>query len=99
MRSLYPRRFTGVHKIDITRENEIKLQIVLAALLILGFIFLVKLPVKTETQDEPIDGWSNLCFWKTIQPGQGITENGPGEFDYTLIVTPQGIDVYMPCHE
>lgn len=41
--------------------------------------------------------WDQLCYVKTLQPGQGISESGPGEYEYTLIMTVNGIDVYVPC--
>ena len=37
------------------------------------------------------------CLLKTIQPGQSITEGGPGNYNYQLISTSKGIDVYVKC--
>lgn len=81
----------------MTKKNEL----ILVATGTIGLILFVLAIAFFTSKEEPqqaIDGWENLCYWKTIQPGQGITENGPGSYEYTLIMTTNGIDVYLPCN-
>lgn len=83
----------------MTKIKEASLVGVLLIALILFMIFIASVVSdKKETANQPMNGWDNLCYWKTIHPGEGITENGPGEFEYTLIMTANGIDVYLPCN-
>jgi len=38
-----------------------------------------------------------LCFVKTIQPGESFGESKPGTYEYHLINTRKGIEVYKKC--
>ena len=82
----------------MTKKNEFILVGLSFACLILFVALITVLAGKNMPAEEPANNFDNLCYWKTIHPGQGITENGPGEFEYTLIMTANGIDVYLPCN-
>lgn len=47
------------------------------------------IPVKTVKEE-----W---CLLKTIQPGESIVESNSGNYNYQLIATSKGIDVYVKC--
>lgn len=49
-------------------------------------------PIVEEKQNE----W---CYTKTIQPGESISESGPGNYTYSLIMTSKGVDVYVKCDQ
>lgn len=38
-----------------------------------------------------------LCFVKRIQPGESFGESKPGTYEYHLINTTKGIEVYKKC--
>jgi len=85
----------------MNEKTKILIQIFLA-IVVAGFALLALTSIVFDVQkvaNEPIPSVQsdNLCYWKTIQPGQGISESGPGEYSYTLIMTSKGIDVYLPC--
>ena len=82
----------------MTKTKEVVVVVSLFVLLIIFGLFIASIPSKEGADDKPVNGWDNLCYWKTIHPGEGITENGPGEYEYTLIMTANGIDVYLPCN-
>lgn len=42
---------------------------------------------------------SEWCYTKTIQPGESISESGPGNYTYSLIMTSKGVDIYIKCSE
>lgn len=42
---------------------------------------------------------SEWCYVKTIQAGDSISENDPGNYNYQLISTSKGIDVYIKCEQ
>lgn len=39
----------------------------------------------------------SLCLIKTIQPGDSFGEGKPGTYEYHLINTTKGIEVYKKC--
>jgi len=67
----------------MNEKTKILLQIglsVLVAMFALLALTLIVFDVQ-KVANEPIPSVQsdNLCYWKTIQPGQGISESGPGE--------------------
>lgn len=81
------------------QTNAVGIAIIL--FLLFAMFTAVAIIVTTSTKESPADiqQEDGLCYIKTIQPGDTISEAGPGTYEYTLIITSRGIDVYTKCHE
>lgn len=81
----------------MTKRNELILSALIAVALI-AFVGFVASIDKSEPEPDPeLSGNTEICFYEVIMPGDRIVETGPGEYEYTFIVSKRGIEVWRPC--
>lgn len=79
--------------------KELTLTIVLTFTLItLAAVTVSNLKSKEAAKEvEQNTGLNDLCMLKVIRFGESYKKIAPGFYEYTLIHTPEGIEVWVPC--
>ncbi len=81
-------------------QTKISISVVLAvAVAVVTSVWLLLIVLSSMTEvgelvDEEDEEW---CLTQTIKSGDDIVEDSPGTYEYDLVITKKGIDVYRLC--